>query len=413
MAVKEAEACLSALASDTLAELEVSSEGRILYRFDKRFRSALRRKSLRSKLRPVLIKVWNTLKAASRFAFGLTLFSSILITLVAITAVLSSRNSDSRNDRRGGGGGFISFYSLDPYLFIPGRSRRCDEDADEMNFLQAVFSFVFGDEEEISFESQRWKALGEMIASKGGVVCEEELRPFLMPEGGSSAPLHSLVAPALTRLKGEAVLDEKEGTLLFTFPQLTAKSQAKDKAKSESNRVDYFRRRPPPKPTPTREAVRLVEEPQKVFSKASPEQLLGVIALAAVNVGAVAFLNSLVSDPVTLVSLAKKGLLGVLNLLPFLNAYAAFFVTVPAIRWVINAFKNKAVDARNEIRQESFEEAFIRPSKELSLRLKAARAQAALGSTRAPSEVAFSTSGLDQSYNDEKARAWEEKLSSK
>lgn len=276
-----------------------------------------------------------------------------------------------------------------------------------MNFLQAVFSFVFGDEETESFESQRWKALGEMIASRGGVVCEEELRPYLLPEGGSGRPLHSLVAPALTRLKGEAVLDENEGTLLFTFPEILSKSQ--DKGKS-SNAYDYlsakkFRQK---QEVPS---VRLVEEPQKVFSRASPDQLLGVILLAAVNVGAVAYLNSLVSDPVTLVNMAKNNLLGLLNLIPFLNSYAAFFVTVPIVRWAVNAIRNMAIDARNAIRREAFEEAFVKPSAELSSRLKAARSLA-LGSI-GNQNVAFSTSKLDESYDEDKARAWEEKLVNK
>ena len=362
-------------------------------------------------IRPVIEKVWKGLKAASRFAFGLTLFSSILITLVAVTAVLSSRGSDSRsNDRRGGGGGFISFYTLDPYLFLPGRSRlrssrtkrSRDDDDEEMSFIEAVFSFVFGDEEnyDVDFEAMRWKALGSMLLSKGSTVTEEELRPFLMPAGGSKGSIHSLVAPALSRLEGEAVLDDKEGSLLFTFPQLSKRPQSN---------FDFLGW------TKSKKEVagpRLVEEQRRKFSNASPGQLAGVIALALVNVGAVLFLNSLIADPTTLVSMAKHNLLGLLNLLPWLNAYASFFVVFPLIRWITTIFTNQKIDERNEARREAYEEVFVSPSKQLSVRLKAARDKS-LRLEDKEDRVVFSTRGLEQSWDKDRGRDWDEKLTNR
>ena len=81
------------------------------------------------------------------------------------------------------------------------------------------------------------------------------------------------------------------------------------------------------------------------------------------------------------------------------------------MRWVVNAVRIMAIDARNAIRREAFEEAFAKPSAELSSRLKAARSLA-LGSI-GNQNVAFSTSKLDESYDEYKARAWEEKLVNK
>ncbi|KAL4573577.1 hypothetical protein LXL04_020387 [Taraxacum kok-saghyz] len=49
-----------------------------------------------------------------------------------------------------------------------------------MNFIESVFSFVFGDgDPNEGIEEERWKLIGQYITSNGGVVTAEELAPYL------------------------------------------------------------------------------------------------------------------------------------------------------------------------------------------------------------------------------------------
>lgn len=52
----------------------------------------------------------------------------------------------------------------------------------EMNFLEAIFSVVFGDgDPNAAFEGARWRAAGAYVTARGGVVTAEELALFLDP----------------------------------------------------------------------------------------------------------------------------------------------------------------------------------------------------------------------------------------
>lgn len=77
-----------------------------------------------------------------------------------------------------GGGGFISpvdiWILLDPGYGPYERRRRREEGG--MNFLEAIFSFVFGDgDPNETFEERRWRALGQHI-QVGGWVSERKRR---------------------------------------------------------------------------------------------------------------------------------------------------------------------------------------------------------------------------------------------
>ena len=76
--------------------------------------------------------------------------------------------------RRGGfGGGIIS--PIDIWIYTDPRysrnERRRVDSGENMNFLEAIFSFVFGDgDPNMSFEERRWRALGEHIQVSGRVA---------------------------------------------------------------------------------------------------------------------------------------------------------------------------------------------------------------------------------------------------
>ena len=102
--VSDAERAMTAIAADTAAALEVSSDGDLLYVFDKGFRGAIAQKSVRIRtIEPAVEVAGKVGSYLARVSFGTTLIASIVIVYAAIAALLSNR--DDRDDRRGGGGG--------------------------------------------------------------------------------------------------------------------------------------------------------------------------------------------------------------------------------------------------------------------------------------------------------------------
>lgn len=75
------------------------------------------------------------------------------------------------------------------------------------------------------------------------------------------------------------------------------------------------------------------------------------MALGAVNLIGVGVLTVMLQDPVSKLALAQNGLLGVVGLMPWLQAYAAAFFAIPLFRWFRIAARNAAVDSRNEARE--------------------------------------------------------------
>jgi hypothetical protein len=87
------------------------------------------------------------------------------------------------------------FWYWDPYYYR--RRHRRDR---EMNFFEAVFSFVFGDgDPNLEFEKKRWELVGKAIQKNKGVVTAEQLAPYLDAAGYED---ESFVLPALTRFEG-------------------------------------------------------------------------------------------------------------------------------------------------------------------------------------------------------------------
>ncbi len=121
---------LQALAFDSLAALEVSSGGEVVYAFDRAFRSRITSRSWMRRLAPLGRKLRDAGAYLVRVAFGTALVASVVLVWLAVTALLSSgRDSD---DRRRGGEGFYGggprvwinpmdfFIYWDPYYYTCG-----------------------------------------------------------------------------------------------------------------------------------------------------------------------------------------------------------------------------------------------------------------------------------------------------
>ncbi|NEO65193.1 MAG: hypothetical protein F6J98_34280, partial [Moorea sp. SIO4G2] len=193
--IHQAEQDLLVLASEVGGHLQVAESGDIAYLFPKNFRAILRNKSLKLQLQAWWEKVWAVLFYLIRISFGIFLLLSIVLMIVAIAFIVLSLKAGSDNDSDGGGGGgsrsgggggilflprlwigpdlfwwFNPSYSHNNYRRQRQNSRSGREDS-EMNFLEAVFSFLFGDGNPNSdLEERRWQTIGTVIRNSGGAV---------------------------------------------------------------------------------------------------------------------------------------------------------------------------------------------------------------------------------------------------
>ncbi|MFP4133828.1 MAG: hypothetical protein ACLFTJ_06720, partial [Halothece sp.] len=120
--VQEAQKGLVGLAAEAGGHLQVSETGDITYLFPENFRTILRNKYLRLRLKEWWDKIWGVLFYLIRISFGIVLVASIILMAIAILVIIigaqmSSDEGDSDNNIGGGGGMSINFFPL--WLFGP------------------------------------------------------------------------------------------------------------------------------------------------------------------------------------------------------------------------------------------------------------------------------------------------------
>nr|GLL17946.1 uncharacterized protein At5g03900, chloroplastic [Ipomoea trifida] len=333
--LNEAQKALQALATDTNGFLEVSDEGDVLYVFPKSYRTNLSAKSFKMKIEPLLEKAKMASEYVIRVSFGTALIASIVIVYTAIIAVLSSRRY------------------WDPYYY---RRRKIREDGGGMNFIESVFSFVFGDgDPNQGIEEERWKLIGQYIASNGGVVTAEELAPYLDVETSNKTDDESYVLPVLLRFDGQPEIDE-EGNILYRFPSLQRTA-----SRQSSRRKEYVGKR---WADWVGDAEKFLKENKWQFSKTSLSERAMVIGLGGLNLFGVIVLGAMLQNmsvkPSSFISFVS-------DIFPLLQIYAGSFFTIPLIRWFFVKNKNAQIESRNRAR-EKYARALERP--ELSLRRK-------------------------------------------
>lgn len=356
--LSEADECLKALAYDTLGVLEVSSEGDVVYAFKPGFRGALRSKSLLQRGRRILNRASGAASYLARISFGTALIASVVLVWLALLVLLSGRDRDDRRSGSsgggyyGGGGGINLFMNVtdlffywDPYYYRTTARRAAEEQ--KLNFVEAIFSFVFGDgDPNADYDERRWKELGRMIQSKGGIVTAEEMAPFLEPPQPSTGrdatayyPDESFVLPALIKFGGEAVVDDG-GHLLYKFPSLQRTAVQGSRSGSARNER-------------ARDAYDVPLEQAWDFTAADEGQVLGTVLLGGANAAGVAMLSNLLAQRGAAYYLASQGLGFIPGLMPAFTLYAAAFFAIPAVRWFLNASRNRDIEARNDARVEA------------------------------------------------------------
>jgi hypothetical protein len=332
-----AEQGLLTLAAATQAHMQVAESGDIAYEFSRNFRGILRNQYWQLRAQELWSKVWRVLFYLIRISFGIVLLASIVIMITAIILLQSAQQND-RDDRRDGGGmvflprlwlGPNWFYWLDFGYGTPRRQRPQTAQGEKLKFLEAIFSFLFGDgDPNANLEERRWGAIATVIRNQRGTATAEQIAPYLDDLGkGWSTEFEDYILPTLTRFNGQPKVTP-QGDLIYYFPelQITATAQKKQPVAS------------------------YLKETRRQFSAASSNQILLAAGLGCVNFVAALILGGMLQDPTAIAQIS--GFIGfVQSIYWFLWGYGAAFLGIPLIRYIWLQQQNRRIDARNQARQ--------------------------------------------------------------
>lgn len=346
--IKLAEQGLLALASEAGGHMQVAESGEIAYLFPRNFRDILRNKYWRLGVQEQLGKIWNFVFYLIRISFGLYLMASIAIIFAAIIVIVVALNSrDGEGGDSGGdwmpsggmGGNWFFFFTPDYYGQRSTRQRqnqrqnrqrkgRRQDSEDSMNFLEAIFSFLFGDgNPNADLEERRWQTIGSLIRNNGGAVVAEQVVPYL-DQIGRSAQLEDedYMLPVLSRFNGRPEVSP-EGQLVYHFPELQVSA-----SRAKVNPV----------------AAYLKEIPWR-FSQASSGQVMAAIGLGAFNLIGALVLGGLLADGAAQIN-DFIGFVAAIYWL--LLGYGTGFLGIPLARYFWVQGRNRRVEDRNQQRQQ-------------------------------------------------------------
>lgn len=318
---------VQAIAAAVGGHLQVTETGDIAYKFPENFRDILRNKFWQLQFREWLQKIWTVTFYLIRLAFGASLL--ILLTLVVIGVIVSIsfyKSDSSRNDNDRSFGtwfNFNPFWLFDFNSFRPGRPRYREGDR-PTNFLEAVFSFVFGDgDPNRDLEARRWQSIGQVIRQHRGVVVAEQVTPFLDELGtGFSQEYEEYMLPVLVRFGGSPEVSET-GQLVYRFPEVqkTATQKARQQATEPFLKEQLWR-----------------------FSNAD-----GTLLTWAAMLGILLLILALWSAGILPGSIPARGFFR--SIAQIAIGYSGFYLGVPLVRWFALMGKNDKISARNRDRQ--------------------------------------------------------------
>lgn len=329
---------LLALASEVSGNLQVSESGEIAYLFPENFRSVLRDKYLRLRLQAMWASVWAVLFYLIRISFGILLLLSIVLIVVAIaTIILALQSSQGNDDRRRSGFGVPMFmprfwFGPDIFWFLNpsyGRARRQRQrGSEQMNFFEAIFSFLFGDgNPNANLEERRWQEIATVIRNHHGAVVAEQIAPYLDLVDKPEDDEYYMI-PVLSRFNGQPEVSPN-GEIIYRFPDL--QSTAIESGKQPV--AAFLREFPWP------------------FSQASSNQKAWAIGLGTFNFVGAVLLWYMLGDGT--IALQLGGLVAfVQSIIWVLLGYGVAFLGIPLARYFWLQRQNAKIEARNDVRRD-------------------------------------------------------------
>ncbi|MGV2829832.1 hypothetical protein [Myxosarcina sp. GI1(2024)] len=335
---------LLALATDAGGHLQVAESGDVVYLFPKNFRSILRNKYWKLRWQKWWSRVWRILFYIIRISFGIVLIASIFLMLAAIAIIIISVSSSRDDNDRGGsfgggGGGFVFlprfwfgpdiFWFFDPNYDNYRRRQRLRQTSgrsgqNQMNFFEAIFSFLFGDgNPNADLEARRWQNIAGVIRDNNGAVVGEQIAPYV----DETDEYEDYMLPVLSRFNGYPEVSP-QGEIIYYFPELQVMaSQRKGRSPATYLQEQLWR-----------------------FSQASSNQIMLSIGLGVLNLVLALVLGSLLRGGIAtqLGSLVAF----VASIYGILLAYGVAFLTIPLIRYFWIQGRNQKIATRNQLRQQ-------------------------------------------------------------
>eukprot|EP00592_Proboscia_alata_P003461 CAMPEP_0194370146 /NCGR_PEP_ID=MMETSP0174-20130528/18453_1 /TAXON_ID=216777 /ORGANISM="Proboscia alata, Strain PI-D3" /LENGTH=599 /DNA_ID=CAMNT_0039147447 /DNA_START=167 /DNA_END=1966 /DNA_ORIENTATION=+ len=422
ISISEARSELTLLASLSQGDIAVSSDGELIYQFPDNLGGVLSGNSQKYKLRALWDeKVFPPLFYVLRVSFGIALLVSIAAIFSTI-AILQSSSSDDRDDRRdsrrggmGGGMGFgglwgpspLDFFYYRPYYSPYSRGGAVavndPNEEQEMGFLEAVFSYVFGDgDPNRELDSKRLQLASTMIRENNGAVTAEQLAPFCddapLPGNDQLNVDESFVLPIVSKLDGVPSVTD-DGTIVYVFSELQTSAQAGTASSGmvvpRINEPRLLQQIGLPPNAPGKDIKRFLErggidtrgcterkdvilllndvyqenvgngrnsrqpveetdllvESEYEFTGAKDLFKFGAGALGIVNLGGALYLGNLLSSP-ALVGVQLPSYMGLVQAgQPLLLGYAILYNLIPAVRNFVIKGKNEKIKERNKIRR--------------------------------------------------------------
>jgi hypothetical protein len=328
---------LQQLAIAVGGHLQVATTGEIVYKYPSNFRTILYNKSVWLQVKKYTDLIWKVAFYLIRMSFGLALLSSLSIVVLTIL-IFTIATMFSDNDGGGidfgdwgssGGGSSSSWGGTWWYFDWGGSSTPAEaiepaakEKKSQLNFLGAVFSFLFGEANpNANLEELRWRSIGQVIRKNQGAITAEQVAPYLdeaMPQSEDH------ILPVLVRFNGIPEVSEM-GDIVYRFPDTQTISQQRK-----------FMRLPP-----------YLQEKARRFSGATSEQVGLICALGALNFAGIFFIGTLLKGVAAFGFLAIVG-----SIYSLLAAYAIGFVTIPAMRLLWLKWTNSKISNRNEKRRQ-------------------------------------------------------------
>ncbi|MBE9249627.1 hypothetical protein IQ226_10705 [Dolichospermum sp. LEGE 00240] len=337
--IAEVNQSLLALAANAGGHLQVAESGDVVYQFPRNFRDILRNKYLQIRLQEWWKKVWSVLFYLIRISFGILLVASILlitVTIIIIMTASSNRDDDDRSSSRGNNFFFFPdlFWYFSPNYGDNRQARRRERgESSEMNFFEAVFSFLFGDgDPNANLEERRWEEIGAVISNNQGAVVAEQVAPYLDDIGEKyQQEYEDYMLPVLVRFNGIPQVSA-DGQIVYYFPDLQVRASKKQR----------------------RSVSEYLHEFSWNFSAASSGKIMLSAGWGGVNFVGVLILGNLLRNGVIT---TKSGVFGVIvaftqSIYGLLLAYGTGFLAIPLIRYFWIKRRNDQISTRNLQRQE-------------------------------------------------------------
>ncbi len=334
--LEEVRAGLLTLASQTGGHLQVTETGEVVYVLAPDFRQILLRKSVRLQFKAWFDRFWAVGFYLVRISFGVLLIASIAVVYLAILAITLAAIFGSEGGADGcdcgddncvlgifNWGGSSSSSESSMTVMEPDRSNK-EKQRKSLNFLEAVFSVLFGDgNPNADLEQRRWRYIGNLIHRQQGVAIAEQIAPYLDNLGeGYDREYENYMLPVLTKFNGIPEVSPT-GQLVYHFPDLQA--TLKDES-SESTKVP-----------------KSLRERKWKFSKATPTQLRWSIILFAANLVGIGILSTMLGG----ISSAL-----VSSSMAILTLYGIGLIVIPACRYFWVKYQASQVRARNNLRSQ-------------------------------------------------------------